>query len=662
MASTSDFEEKLRQKLFKVEADFLDAAMEGTSSVSSFVESLSALTKSATYGIANRLLSDSTLALIRCVASSVNSMVDTVGEIHPRTAEIESKRQQQIDDLFARMSLKDADATPTKARPHPSPRRNKPSLQEKRVPIHKDHPSERRKITRSSSEETLVSSSSESSSSDRDGAGAHIPHAYDWLITNLHNPYPTPAVKSRIAASSGVPVRTVNDWFTNVRRRIGWTSILKADFGGDRSAIIDSACRVFVGSSQRSIVPPRILQKFLDVEGTLKRLYDGKLEASSFAKTIPDFAKETDVDFAYAKTHDGRRKRGRQENSPHDLEDTPAVKQKPRHKKRKVDDGPQALSFDLSEPLRMSKRRSSVSSSRTSQTSTSSESFDNSEECSAPATPSALTEFPDVFGDGGFLSTDILSLPSGLYPTCMPNEEHAPIVAPQECKTSRKRCMDDAEDDEFSPALKRQRGFVDSYEAPMAQGGSFDLANVSQPTLNFDQSLLGIDFSVLDGNSLDINLPNGNLEVNLFDWSNLNFPPVPAPAAIDTVEPASLQTFNNVDVQAGAGFVNQLPLQQPEETNLELNDDLLQFLQQIDATGSLLPSLNGLDSVASLPQQMSNDTPDFTSFAENFPQTNCTSLIEAPLPFLFDVDAKKERLRLLREEAEKLEKDLSSTV
>lgn len=274
----------------KVEEALLDAALDSAGSPSvmvDFVERLSSLMQSATHGIANRLLSSATIALVRRVASSASSMAENLHEMECRKREIESRRQAELTDVFARFSLRESEdesdgSSCTAVDERTVTRSSKSFLPKRTVP---SGPRRSRPLSqRSSSEETLVSSPSPT---EEERLASHTPEAYEWLRSNIWNPYPSNAIKSNIAASSGVPLKTVSDWFTNARRRIGWSRVVKRHFKGQRVLAVDAASRVFSKDSQSSSVSINAVKDLLEVEKALHRLYDGKLEASEYAKQLP---------------------------------------------------------------------------------------------------------------------------------------------------------------------------------------------------------------------------------------------------------------------------------------------------------------------------------------------------------------------------------------
>ena len=94
-----------------------------------------------------------------------------------------------------------------------------------------------------------------------------------WLLDNLHNPYPTVAVKYSMEESPELGNRTVNEWFARARRRIGWTRLLRDRFGGCRSAATDAAFRAFVRDDPRSPLDAELYAAFMAVRAHANLVY-----------------------------------------------------------------------------------------------------------------------------------------------------------------------------------------------------------------------------------------------------------------------------------------------------------------------------------------------------------------------------------------------------
>ena len=94
-----------------------------------------------------------------------------------------------------------------------------------------------------------------------------------WLLDNLHNPYPSGAVKRAMEESPELGGRTVNEWFARARQRIGWTRLLRDRFNGCRSAATDTAFRAFVRDDPRSPLDTELYAAFMAVKAHANLVY-----------------------------------------------------------------------------------------------------------------------------------------------------------------------------------------------------------------------------------------------------------------------------------------------------------------------------------------------------------------------------------------------------
>lgn len=112
--------------------------------------------------------------------------------------------------------------------------------------------------------------------------------SHRWLCDNLHNPYPSASTKRKIAESSEVTSKVIGEWFSQARRRIGWTALLKKRFGGNRQLCIDCAHDIFNEGSSCSFYSPEITQDFRRMKSKTERLYRDRFGRSDVVKEITD--------------------------------------------------------------------------------------------------------------------------------------------------------------------------------------------------------------------------------------------------------------------------------------------------------------------------------------------------------------------------------------
>ncbi|KAL5519306.1 hypothetical protein ACEPAH_989 [Sanghuangporus vaninii] len=119
----------------------------------------------------------------------------------------------------------------------------------------------------------------------------------EWLIEHLHNPFPPAPKKKELAKSLSMTPKSLDDWFSNARRKIGWIAFSKRHFQGNRSLTLDCAHRVWVeGKSQ--MYNEEVIRELEEVKITAQRLYGSPdktnaSETSCFAKEIESLEAET---------------------------------------------------------------------------------------------------------------------------------------------------------------------------------------------------------------------------------------------------------------------------------------------------------------------------------------------------------------------------------
>nr|AHE78417.1 A2HD1 [Volvariella volvacea]AOC97532.1 HD1 protein [Volvariella volvacea] len=117
-------------------------------------------------------------------------------------------------------------------------------------------------------------------------APSYIPLACDWLLRNLHNPYPSSSQKDTIANASGTPRQNIDSWFVDARRRIGWNTLRKSRFHNKRKEIVEAATRAFISNADYSLVDPKLLAAFEKIRSKAMELYSGRFKETILAATL----------------------------------------------------------------------------------------------------------------------------------------------------------------------------------------------------------------------------------------------------------------------------------------------------------------------------------------------------------------------------------------
>ncbi|KAF9270590.1 hypothetical protein L218DRAFT_952689 [Marasmius fiardii PR-910] len=72
----------------------------------------------------------------------------------------------------------------------------------------------------------------------------YVKSASEWLLKNLHNPFPSIEFRDRLCLIHDCPRKNIDAWFNEARKRIGWNSIRKKHFS-TRKQTIDAASSFF---------------------------------------------------------------------------------------------------------------------------------------------------------------------------------------------------------------------------------------------------------------------------------------------------------------------------------------------------------------------------------------------------------------------------------
>ena len=118
----------------------------------------------------------------------------------------------------------------------------------------------------------------------------------------MHNPYPSKETKATIAEQSGSSPKDIDNWFINVRRRIGWNKLRSKHFENKRSLIVKAATRFFKevpqalhsSNAPSSGIDPKTNydSEFESIENTARDLYPQKLFETPLATKIDESGRD----------------------------------------------------------------------------------------------------------------------------------------------------------------------------------------------------------------------------------------------------------------------------------------------------------------------------------------------------------------------------------
>jgi hypothetical protein len=210
----------LTTQLLQVEHDLLDALSLGPPALESFMKRWTKLLEEVSSAIMHDLLDEQTIVLARNTAEQVAILTDSFLAIHDNAMSIQSTFMGEVETISAEWQ------------------------------------------TACSSKPSRLS---------------FVEASHRWLRANLHDPYPSETVKTSLAHSSATTVDSINGWFIKARRRVGWTALVKADFGGCRADAVKAAQAVFCdGGANEDSVDAAVVCKLMQIQHNTESMYGSR--------------------------------------------------------------------------------------------------------------------------------------------------------------------------------------------------------------------------------------------------------------------------------------------------------------------------------------------------------------------------------------------------
>ena len=248
----------LTQRLLSAEIDFLTALESGSQMLASYNQRWSALLDALQTASKTGSVGDETLHLAHAVASRIASVASCFLDIKREEESFTTSLKKDCDAIVHQMAALDLNAGP-----------------------------DSRNGTRCSRlHPTTLAANAECSSP------LFLTAAHQWLLDNLHNPYPTTEVKARIAAASSCQVSSINSWFINARRRIGWTTLRRKHFSNCMAEMIDAAYRALVEEDPQRMLSPELSHSFVAMKVAAEALYPPTFTRSAFAGDLDAIVKD----------------------------------------------------------------------------------------------------------------------------------------------------------------------------------------------------------------------------------------------------------------------------------------------------------------------------------------------------------------------------------
>ncbi|KAF5312542.1 hypothetical protein D9619_002864 [Psilocybe cf. subviscida] len=303
--STSDpHDTNIRQRLSNLQADFNPALQEGGNALTAFYKSFSRFLEDASED-----LPEETYQIVYSFVEVVNTISSAIIEIDTASEAIHIELEQDIEKMarvdFKNLSLYDSSSS------GPLP--------------------------------------------------PYIEPCYLWLLGHLQNPYPSKNLRVQMSKETGTPLKDIDAWFIDVRKRIGWNDIRRAHFE-TRFDMVKAATRHFNPTSCRARLDPHSVPDgssssdysyhFVSLETRARELYAHKLFPTSLLTDLDRTAKQTSAHEQSAYPSPAR--------TPSLAPETPqhSVPHSEKRRKRRNSDVDAELAFDMAKlhPQRPLKR------------------------------------------------------------------------------------------------------------------------------------------------------------------------------------------------------------------------------------------------------------------------------------------------------------------
>nr|AGS09274.1 a1 homeodomain mating type protein [Heterobasidion annosum] len=224
----------IQRRLLRAEQNLLDSVAKGPQALKSFYESWASLGLDIENAVRHRSLGSDTCSLVKVVSARVEVLAEAFLGIHSDIESLTDEWESELSDTLTHFGLSED-----------------PSISV--VSDHQYHPKQTQSLT--------------------DLATPHPPSyasAYDWLLDNLHNPYPPPDVKSQLAQAHGLSPKAIGTWFKQVRQEIGWSTLSGEIFSGSRSKTTRAASLAYI--SRDPDLPENVMHAFRVVRDKLEHL------------------------------------------------------------------------------------------------------------------------------------------------------------------------------------------------------------------------------------------------------------------------------------------------------------------------------------------------------------------------------------------------------
>jgi hypothetical protein len=193
----------ITKDLLEVEGNLLTSIINGPDALEDFLQSWSALKDRTVKALGQCSLDGPTISLAQSVAQSVTKILDSFIAVEDQADIIQSSLLTEVEGQLRTLTNR---PTPLKqSRLDKSTKEKKPTEEEDL-----NHPG--------------------------DVSLKFLP-CKQFFLANFSSPYPTLQQKKVMIQGTELTIKSVTDWFTNMRRRSGWSAIMKEHAGNDKTNV-----------------------------------------------------------------------------------------------------------------------------------------------------------------------------------------------------------------------------------------------------------------------------------------------------------------------------------------------------------------------------------------------------------------------------------------
>lgn len=277
--------ENIHQRLVQAEDLFLSAlsATESSTALLTFDRTWSILQADIDSALASNMLVEETIVLAHTVASRITIVATGFHDMQVETEALTASLLEELHGVFARLDLnQDLPASPTRG-----------------MDVQPDCPSRAKQgayLGMPTPPTTFR-------------YPAYFKASCNWLLANLHNPYPSSAVREKLSRETLCSRRDIDGWFIDARKRMGWNALRKTHFANKRVDIVDAATRFFLKVDDERPLDSDLEVLFAQIQQHATSLYSEKFLESTLAVKLDVAVKDmTPAMKAQAKVEESRRR------------------------------------------------------------------------------------------------------------------------------------------------------------------------------------------------------------------------------------------------------------------------------------------------------------------------------------------------------------------